>query len=278
MDWFRVDSDIARHPKIVKLAHKLHISSVQALGHVIALFGCVAEHAESGDVSDVDDDGIEEWALWRGDRELFARAIAEVGILDVATRTIHGWEERHEATLRERVRAKDRVRAFRQRSCKSGERNARNADVTPNISGTEPDRTEPNRTIEPPMPPLPAVRVRVSSSDVSAPGPQTFEAIEPRAAPVKRWRAHLRQYLPDDAALQAAVEAEIVAVARENGTKPAAYANRIMERRERVLEIAARCREARAEPAKARGPPAGGGGAEHVGAIVAKIFGGGGGP
>ena len=109
MEWFRMDSDMPRHPKVCALAKALDADRVTVLGHLVCFLAGVAEHAENGSLKHVDDEAIEVWSAWHGDAGKFARALKSVGLIDAKRCDVHGWKKRHEYMIRERKR-KARVR------------------------------------------------------------------------------------------------------------------------------------------------------------------------
>jgi len=104
MDWFRMDSDAMRHPKIGALAKNLDMNRYMVIGHLVCLLGGVAEHAETGSLDGVDDDTLELWSEWHGDAGKFANALRFVGLIDASNNEIHGWKKRHDCMLKERKR------------------------------------------------------------------------------------------------------------------------------------------------------------------------------
>ena len=66
MFWIRVASDLADSPKIGALARELRVTRDSALARIIALWGWIARHAPSGDLSKVHDAEIAQGAKWRG--------------------------------------------------------------------------------------------------------------------------------------------------------------------------------------------------------------------
>jgi hypothetical protein len=110
VDWFRLDSDVLRHPRVLKLMRLLKLSPAQAVGHLTCLFCGIAEHAEDGSLVHVEDEDIEIWAEWIDRDGRFANALIEVGIIETEPRHLHGWWERHEQMFKERERkARERL-------------------------------------------------------------------------------------------------------------------------------------------------------------------------
>lgn len=76
--WIRVQAALARDPKVGRLADLLALPTPHALGHVVCVWGAVAEHAASGDISTVSRRTFEEWAMWTGKRGAFNAAFRRI--------------------------------------------------------------------------------------------------------------------------------------------------------------------------------------------------------
>lgn len=162
MEWFRVDSDFPRHPRIQRLARTLAIPIPHAIGHLTCLFAAVAEHSEDGSLVGIDDADLEMWGQWSGEQGTFAAALkAEDGLIVVAKgrAELRGWLKRHEQMFAERARRAenrvkdaDRKRLYRQQIAKCPE------DVPRDIHGTTEDvpRDTPG-TVPPLSRPCPAL-------------------------------------------------------------------------------------------------------------------------
>ena len=114
--WIRVEADIADSVKVRKFAQLLRGDSggvpVEcAVGLLVFLWGKVADKRETGDIGDVPDDLLEEWARWRGERGHFAKCFRETFASDGH---INDWRD-HQGKLIER-RAADRARWQRRNS------------------------------------------------------------------------------------------------------------------------------------------------------------------
>lgn len=91
MTWIRVEATVIDHPKTALCAQRCGVGVPAVLGHLVALWGQVALHRPHGDLRDVADPTLEDWAKWRGGRGRFARAFRAV-YMDGTL--IHGWGER----------------------------------------------------------------------------------------------------------------------------------------------------------------------------------------
>jgi hypothetical protein len=74
-----------------KLAAVLGLSVDNTLALVVKTWGGVADHAPTGDLSDVEDSLIEDWAVWRGVPGEYARGFRIVFVTDGV---LDGWRER----------------------------------------------------------------------------------------------------------------------------------------------------------------------------------------
>lgn len=105
MKWFRVDADIAAHHKMIDLAEALEIDVVRAIGHVICLYGAVAQYHDDGDVSCASAQTLATWSDWIGEPYHFLEHLNKCGIIDELDDgnrlIIHGWDERNGHLRRE---------------------------------------------------------------------------------------------------------------------------------------------------------------------------------
>lgn len=100
--WIRVNARLADDASVRAFGRELFpdlpawIAIEAACGLLVTLWGRVIDEQEDGDLSGRDDDAIEEWAKWRGEAGVFARAF----------RTAFGvggaglWEDRRWGQLR----------------------------------------------------------------------------------------------------------------------------------------------------------------------------------
>ena len=107
--WIRVDAATPRDPQIATLAEQLRVELPTALGHVLMLWGVMAEHAASGDLSAVGDATLERWAGWTKRRGKFAPAFRALFVGDDGM--LKGWVERQGALLTRMERDRQRWHA-----------------------------------------------------------------------------------------------------------------------------------------------------------------------
>lgn len=91
MPYVELHDSAPDHPKILKLARRLGIDEVQALGHMAALWAWTLRMAPDGNLTAYDHESIEIGAKWRGEEGAFVRAALEVHLLDDGPR-VHDWD------------------------------------------------------------------------------------------------------------------------------------------------------------------------------------------
>lgn len=118
--WIRVAANMGARKVTARLSAVLRaedmggmsrgLSRAAAVGHLVMLWGNVAENTTGGYIADVPDDLLEDWAGWDGAPGVFARWLREQHVTDGR---INDWDE-YAGALEDR-REKDRVRKQRQR-------------------------------------------------------------------------------------------------------------------------------------------------------------------
>jgi hypothetical protein len=106
--WIRVDASVGRDPAVSSFADAIGVSIPAAVGHLVLLWGCMAEHTPQGVLTPVGVKALEAWAGWSGKRGRFAAAFNEHFVTDG---TVRGWIDR-QGKLGERAE-KDRARKAR---------------------------------------------------------------------------------------------------------------------------------------------------------------------
>lgn len=76
--WIRVEAHELRSPRMKEFADALGVSRATALGHFVALGGAIAEYLEDGNVTDISDSVLADWAGWVGKGDKFGAAVREV--------------------------------------------------------------------------------------------------------------------------------------------------------------------------------------------------------
>jgi hypothetical protein len=95
---------------VARLVEYAKIDLVVAVGHLAIFWGAVSQHCARGDISDVPDSLLEEWARWRGETGVFARFVREKH----STNGIINDYDEYNGALEDR-RAADRVRKAEER-------------------------------------------------------------------------------------------------------------------------------------------------------------------
>ena len=108
MTWIRVETNVAENDKVIALAEGCGISVEAALGFLIRFWGRVAEHRPDGDLSQMSDSALEQWAGWNGMPTVFTQTLRK---LFVRNNILEGWVER-QGKLAQRAAA-DRERKRR---------------------------------------------------------------------------------------------------------------------------------------------------------------------
>lgn len=124
--WIRIDANIGDHPNVWKLAELRGVSAVACVGHLVMLFGNVAEYRPHGDVSDVPDHLLERWAGWGGEPGTFAASFRDLFVSDGV---IDGWAERQGALIERAEKERERWHRRKLRGDSTEESAARNVTV-----------------------------------------------------------------------------------------------------------------------------------------------------
>lgn len=108
MDWIRVDVGLPTHPKVGRLARRLKISKVAALGHVVRLLCWVGSNKEHGVLNGTDPEDLADVCGWEGDPDALLAALEESGWLDRddSGLSVHEWMDRQGRSFRARERQK----------------------------------------------------------------------------------------------------------------------------------------------------------------------------
>lgn len=151
--WIRVDAAMPRDPDIAALADELNVGLPTLIGHVVTLWGVMAEHTVDGDLSGVNDATLERWAGWTRPRGAFAKAFRArfVG----ADGILRGWPDRQGALLKRQER--DRARWHTRKPAETPPPLRTGSDETPrslrvDSASTERNGTERRRKKKPPSP------------------------------------------------------------------------------------------------------------------------------
>lgn len=131
MTWIRVETNIAENEKVHAFADGCGISAEEAVGFLVRVWGRVAEHRPTGDLTGVSDMVLEHWAVWRGKRGLFATQFRK---WFVSNEILVGWKER-QGKLVERAE-KERLRKLRGSSAETPPPRKYVSSTTPEIEAS----------------------------------------------------------------------------------------------------------------------------------------------
>ncbi len=76
--WIRIDASIGTDPRTWDLADSCGVSAESAVGHLVMLYGAMAEHCKDGSLVNVSVLLLERWAGWHGEAGRFASAFAQL--------------------------------------------------------------------------------------------------------------------------------------------------------------------------------------------------------
>lgn len=136
MAWIRLDTGMKRDPRLWLMAEELKRDVGAVVGYVANVLAELPEHARDGNLSNVPDALLEEWALWPGKKGAFARVF--VAHLCEA-RTVRAWEKHNGSALRAVDQTRTRVRAYRERqhgNANSAEQSNANGNALPDALRT----------------------------------------------------------------------------------------------------------------------------------------------
>lgn len=112
MAWIGLDSKLRDHPKIARLARRIDVPKVEALGLVICLWHWSMTNTQDGDLTRFTAREIADGASYGGkDPEAFVRSLIFTGFLDntkQGTLMIHEWNEHEGEGQRRETRAQVR--------------------------------------------------------------------------------------------------------------------------------------------------------------------------
>ena len=139
MAWIESHQELRNHPKIKRMANRLHISTAAAVGHIHFLWWWAMDYAPYGDITDFDAFEITDAAGFDTERaDEFRNVLIDVGFIDNDENGLflHDWLEYsggkvEQKEVEEEKKAKNRERQRRYREKKNAERNA---DITQDVT------------------------------------------------------------------------------------------------------------------------------------------------
>jgi len=211
--WIESHAALRNHPKVGRLARKLRIPRMQAIGILHAFWWWALEYAEDGDLSRSDTDDIAAACEWE-DGNALLDALRHAGFVDDLM--IHDWWDYtgRLLSLRAERRAKTRERVTRYRERRNALRAQCNADVTrlcnadvthlsnaPVTHLTLPNPTLPNQTNGK------GTSSRSRARRVDDPHFEKFWSVYPRRQAKADARRAWEKLAPDDALTETILEA-----------------------------------------------------------------------
>ncbi len=155
MTWIELHDTVIDHPKVLEAADLLDLSNVTVVGHLAALWTWAIDAAPEG--GPLSSRSVAAGARWSGDKDVFATALADAGLLDRDGDRflIHNWGQYSGRLVERREQSRDRARKSREQSAQRTRTvRAPNAPTVPNSTvpnQTEQDRTEPEHQKPPPQ-------------------------------------------------------------------------------------------------------------------------------
>lgn len=180
MNWIRVATKMKGDPRLGAIAAGCKVRVAEAVGLVCCVLMELPDHARDGDVADVPDVIIEQWAMWGGKPGRFAAAF-RAELCD-ETGVVRAWEHHNGAAIREAEAARARMREARKKPKPAERVPERSPDVrrtfaerSPHVpqtfasNGTERNDTTPTETVG-------AVRGREEPDRPAAAGRVAYQA------------------------------------------------------------------------------------------------------
>jgi hypothetical protein len=148
MPWIESHTELARHPKTLRLARRLGASLPTTIGHLHLLWWWAIEFAQDGDLAPYDDAEVAAACGWEGDPAALREALTAAGFLD-GCGVLHDWRDYAGKLLDQRKANAEKQARWRNRHRLSSIEEA-DGDVTvtsPSRNGaTVPNRTVPNQS------------------------------------------------------------------------------------------------------------------------------------
>lgn len=112
--WIRVDADVADNPKTGRFATSLGVEIETAVGHLVRLWGKMAEQNSDGSLRGVKVATIESWANWRGKKGRFAECFRRTFV--VKGGLVKGWGERQGKLILKQIAHREYMREYRSKT------------------------------------------------------------------------------------------------------------------------------------------------------------------
>jgi hypothetical protein len=111
MNWVRIATKMKGDPRIGKIAADCKVRIAEAVGLVCCVLMEMPDHSRDGDLSEVPDVILEQWAMWTGKPGLFARTFREQ--LCDETGLVRAWDRYNGSAIRDADRTRDRAKKWR---------------------------------------------------------------------------------------------------------------------------------------------------------------------
>ena len=137
MNWIRIATGIMRDPRVVALSEAVGVSVPTTTGHVVGVLTSLPEGSATGDLSQVSDKALEDWAMWRGKRGVFAAAF-RAQLCDTEG-VVRAWEKYNGSALRRLEQDRERKKQWREEQRVQRMSSGRPQDETRTESGRPAD-------------------------------------------------------------------------------------------------------------------------------------------
>ena len=131
MNWIKVAVKMKSDPRIGGIAAACKVRVPEAVGLVCCVLMELPDHARDGDVAQVDNVVLEQWAGWCGDMGAFGAAFRQ--FLCDESGTVRAWEKHNGAAIRESQRASDRAKEYREERRRAARERSK---PVPNVEST----------------------------------------------------------------------------------------------------------------------------------------------
>lgn len=113
MAWIELHQNLSNHPKLIRLAARLEVDRIKALGHIVSLWLWALDYAEDGNLKGFGAVEIAAGAGWPGDPQQFLKALQDCRWMDKMA--IHDWMDYAGRLVEKRVANRERMREKRAR-------------------------------------------------------------------------------------------------------------------------------------------------------------------
>jgi len=155
--WIESHQSLRNHRKTGRLARKLGVSKVTAIGHLHCLWWWCMDNAPDGNLGGIEVEDIADGAEWEGDPSEFCEALCYAGFVDEEDdddpARLHGWHDYAGKLIEKRQKDAERKRIERRKEDAPAPSPVRSGNVQRTSighprdgAGTVPNRTSPNLT------------------------------------------------------------------------------------------------------------------------------------